>query len=115
MEWPIPKDVTYIRSFMGITGYYRRFIEGFSKIAYPITSLKKNGIRFTWSQKCQDNFDKLKGLLTTTPILRVAYPDKYFTVCMDARKEGLGGVLTHYGHVICDESRKLKEDELCYT
>jgi hypothetical protein len=115
MEWTIRKDVAGIRSFMGITSYYRRFIKGFSKIAYTITSLQKKGIRFTWSQKCQDNFDKLKGLLTTTPILRVAYPDKYFTVCMDARKEGLGGVLTQDGHVICDESRKLKEDELCYT
>ena len=115
MEWPIPKDVADISSFMGIIGYYRRFIEGFSKIAYQITSLQKKGIRFTWSQKCQDNFDKLKGLLTTTPILRVAYPDKYFTVFMDARKKGLGGVLTQYGHVICDETRKLKEYELCYT
>jgi hypothetical protein len=111
MEWPIPKDVADIRSFMGITGYYQRFIEGFSKIAYPITSLQKKGIRFTWSQKCQDNFDKLKGLLTTTPILRVVDPDKDFTVCVDASKEGLGGVLTQDGHVICYESRKLKEHE----
>jgi hypothetical protein len=46
MEWPVPKDVANIRSFMGITGYYRRFIEGFSKITYPITSLQKKGIKF---------------------------------------------------------------------
>jgi hypothetical protein len=52
MEWSIPKDVADIRSFMGITGYYRRFIEGFSKIAYPITSLQKKGTKFNWSQKC---------------------------------------------------------------
>jgi hypothetical protein len=115
MEWPIPKDVADIRSFMGITSYYQRFIEGFSKIAYPITSLQKKGIKFTWSQKCQDNFDKLKILLTTTPILKVADPDKYFTVCVDARKEGLGGVLTQDGHVICYESRKLKEHERNYV
>jgi hypothetical protein len=89
---------------MGITGYYHRFIEGFSKIAYPITSLQKKGTKFIWSQKCQDNFNKLKELLTTTPILRVENPDKDFTVCMDARKEGLGGVLTQEGHVICYES-----------
>jgi hypothetical protein len=86
MEWPIPKDVEDIISFMGITGYYRRFIEGFSKIVYPITSLQKIQIRFNWSQKYQDNFDKLKRLLTTTPILRVADPDKDFIVCVDARK-----------------------------
>jgi len=96
---------------MGIIGYYKRFIEGFSKIVYQITSLQKKGIRFTWSQKCQDNFDKLKRLLTTAPILRVANPDKDFTVCMDASKEGLGGVLTQDGHVICYESHKLKEHE----
>ena len=49
MEWLVPKDVANIRSFMGITGYYRRFIEGFSKIAYPITSLQKKGTNFNWS------------------------------------------------------------------
>ena len=60
MEWPIPKDVVDIKSFMGITRYYRRFIEGFSKISYPITSLQKKGTRFTWSRECQDIFNKLK-------------------------------------------------------
>jgi hypothetical protein len=111
MEWSIPKDVADIRSFMGITRYYRRFIEGFSKIAYPITSLQKKGTKFNWSQKCQDSFNKLKELLTTTPILKVADPDKDFTVCVDASKEGLGGVLTQEGHIICYESQKLKEHE----
>jgi hypothetical protein len=89
MEWPIPKDVPYIRSFMGITDYYRRFIKGFSRIACLITSLQKKGIKFNWSQKCQYNFDNLKGLLTTTPILKVADPYKGFTVCIDASKEVL--------------------------
>jgi hypothetical protein len=60
MEWLVHKDVEDIRSLMGITGYYRRFIEGFSKIAYPITSLQKKGTKFNWSQKCQDSFNKLK-------------------------------------------------------
>ena len=60
MECPVPKDVADIRSFMGITGYYNRFIEGFSKIAYPITSLQKKGTKFNWSQKCQESFNKLK-------------------------------------------------------
>ena len=94
MEWKVPKDVADIRSFMGITGYYRRFIEGFSKIAYPITSLQKKGTKFNWSQKCQDRFNKLKELLTTTPILKVENLDKDFTIYVDASKEWLGGVLT---------------------
>ena len=60
MEWPVPKDVENIWSFMGITRYYRRFIEGFSKIAYSITSIQKKVTKFNWSQKYQDNFNKLK-------------------------------------------------------
>jgi hypothetical protein len=111
MEWPVPKDVADIRSFMGITEFYHRFIEGFSKIAYPINSLQNKGSKFNWSRKCQDSFNKLKELLTTAPILKVEDPDKYFTVCVDASKEGLGGVLTQEGHVICYESHKLKEHE----
>jgi hypothetical protein len=101
MEWPVSKDLTDIRSFMGITGYYQRFIEGFSKITYPITSLEKKGAKFNWSQKCQDSFNKMNELLTSTSILKVADPDKDFTVCVDATKEGLGGFLTQEGYVIC--------------
>jgi hypothetical protein len=115
MEWPVPKDAADIRSFMGITGYYRRFIEEISKIAYPITSLQKKGTKFNWSQKCQDSFNKLKELLTSAPILKVADLDKDFIVCVDASKEGLGGVVTQEGHVICYESQKLKEHERNYV
>ena len=104
MEWSVPKDVADIHSIMGITGYYHRFIEGFSKIAYPITSLRKKGTKFNWSQKCQENFNKLKELLTSMPILKVVDLDKDFRVCVDASKEGLGGVLIQEGHVICYES-----------
>jgi hypothetical protein len=57
----------------------------------------------------------LKELLTSAPILKVAYPDEDFVVCIDACKEGLGGVLTQNGHVICYESRKLKEHEINYA
>ena len=88
---------------MGITGYYHRFIKGFSIISYLITSLQKKGMKFTWSQKCEDSFDKLKRMLTTTPILKVTKPYKGFTICVDVSKEGLGGVLTQNGHVICYE------------
>jgi hypothetical protein len=103
-EWLVPKDVADIHSFMGIIGYYRRFIEGFSKTTYPIISLQKKGTKFNWSQKCQDGFNKLKELLTTPPILKVADPDKDFTVCVDMSKQGLGGVLTQEVHVIFYES-----------
>ena len=74
---------------MGIIGYYRRFIKGFSKITYLITSLQKNGIKFNWTQKFQDNFYKLKELLTITPILKVENLDKDFAFCVDESKEVL--------------------------
>ena len=97
---------------MGLNGYYCRFIEIFSRIAHPIiTGLQKESVRFVWSQQCQESFDKLKRLLTTTPILRIANQIKDFIVCIDASKEGLGGILTQEGHVICYESRKLKKHE----
>jgi len=115
IDWPVPKDVTDVRSFMGITGYYRKFIEGFSLIAYPITSLQKKGKKFEWSAKCEVGFNKLKELLTTTPILKIADPHKDFIVYTDACNEGLGGVLTQEGHVIAYESRKLKIHENNYA
>ena len=67
-EWPFPKDVTDVRSFMGITGYYRRFIEGFSRITNPITFLQNKGKKFVWDKKCEESLKKLKELLTTAPI-----------------------------------------------
>ena len=106
-EWPVPKDVTNVQSFMGITGYYRWFIDWFSRIANPITSLQKKGKKFEWNQKCEESFKKLKTLLTTAPILRIVDPNNDFVVCTDACNDGLGGVLTQEGHVIAYESRKL--------
>eukprot|EP00253_Pinus_taeda_P009116 PITA_09116 len=76
MDWPIPKDVADIRSFMGLVGYYRRFMEGFSKVAFPITSLQKKGKAFQWTTDFQKSFEQLKPLLTTAPILSIADPDK---------------------------------------
>ena len=79
---------------MGITGHYQRFIEGFSRISYPITSLQKKGKKFEWSQKSEEIFKKLKTLLTIAPILRIDDPNKDFTVCTNACNDGLGGVST---------------------
>ena len=93
---------------MGITGYYQRFIKGFSRIANSITSLQNKGKKFEWSQKCEDSFKNLKTLLTTTPILRIVDPSKDFIVCTDTCNDSLGGVLTQEGHVIAYESRSLR-------
>ena len=100
---------------LGITDYYQRFIEGFSRIANTITSLQKKGKKFDWNQKCEEIFKKLKTLLTSTPILRIADPNKEFEVCIDACNDGLGSVLTQEGHVIAYESRKIKIHEKNYA
>jgi hypothetical protein len=113
--WPTPRNVSNIRSFMGLVGYYRTFIVGFSKITHPITYLQKKGTKFEWTLKCEKNFNLLKELLTSAPVLKIVDPDESFVVCTDACKEGLGGVLTQNGHVIGYESRNLKEHERNYA
>jgi hypothetical protein len=115
MDWPTPKDVSDIRSFMGLVGYYRRFIKGFSKISCPITSLRKKGVKLFWTSECEERFQELKHLLTNAHVLKIAYPNKDFLLCKDAWKEGIGGVLMQEGHVICYESRKLNEHEINYV
>ena len=59
--WKTPKNVTEIKSFLGLDGYYRRFIEGFSKIAKPMTSLTQKGVKFEWTEDCEKSFQELKG------------------------------------------------------
>jgi len=67
LEWEAPQNVCEIRSFLGMAGYYRRFIEGFSKIARPMTKLLEKGSRFVWTAECQASFDELKKRLTSAP------------------------------------------------
>ena len=76
MEWHIPQNVANIQSFMGLAGYYRRFIEGFSRIYFPITSLQIKGKLFKWTIECQHSFGRLKRLFTTTLVLRVVDSNK---------------------------------------
>jgi len=83
LDWPVPKNVVDIQSFMGLVGYYCRFIKGYSRIAYPMTSLQKKWRVFKWTMECQLSFEKLKHLLTSAPILKVANP----FVWMPASKE----------------------------
>jgi hypothetical protein len=114
-EWSSLKNVTEVRSFMGLVGYYIRFIEGFSKITHPITSLQRKGMKFPWTLDCERSFQHLKQLLASAPILRIVDPEEDFIVCTDGCNEGLGGVLSQNGFVICYESRKLKDHERNYA
>ena len=69
LNWKPPTSVIEIRSFLGLAGYYRKFVEGFSKIATPLTRLTRKEEPFLWSEACQQSFDELKGRLTSAPVL----------------------------------------------
>ena len=93
MNWKNTRNVTYVRFFMGLSRYYKRFIERLSKFAHSITSLQKKGIKFEWTPRCEESFQQLKNILTSAPILKIADPEKDFLMCTNACNQGLGGVL----------------------
>jgi hypothetical protein len=85
-KWQSPKSVTEIHSFLGLAGYYRRFIENFSKIAKPMTELLKSNMLYVWSDKCEASFQELKTRLTTTPVLTLPDASKDFVVYCDTSR-----------------------------
>jgi hypothetical protein len=115
LEWKPPTTVHQVRSFLGLAGYYRRFIPDFSKLVNPITSLLKNDIKFNWSSKCNEAFEQLKVLLTTAPVLAQPDIEKPFDVYCDTSGSGLGCVLMQEGRVIAYASRQLRRHEEHYT
>jgi hypothetical protein len=105
LEWKPPTTVNHVRSFLGLAGYYRRFIPDFSKIVKPITNLLKNDTKFNWSSRCNEAFEQLKVLLTTAPVLAQPDIEKPFDVYCDVSGNGLGCVLMQEGRVIAYASR----------
>jgi hypothetical protein len=114
LEWNSPTIVHQVRSFLGLAGYYRRFIPDFSKIVKPVTGLLKNDTKFDWSSKCNEAFEQLKVLLTTAPVLAQPEIEKSFDVYCDASGSGLGCVLMQEGRVIAYVSRQLRWHEEHY-
>ena len=114
LDWKTPKSVKDIRSFLGLAGYYRRFIEGFSKIAKPMTDLLKKDKMFAWTNKAEESFKTLKAKLTSAPVLVLPDTSKDFVVFCDASLQGLGCVLMQEGHVVAYASRQLKPHEHNY-
>ena len=114
-SWPTPRNVTEIRSFLGLAGYYRRFVEGFSRIAAPLTALTRKDKKYEWTPKCEENFQKLKRKLTSAPVLIIPNVDAgNFVIYSDASKTGLGAVLMQDGKVVAYASRQLKNHEQNY-
>ncbi|XP_062105107.1 uncharacterized protein LOC133816821, partial [Humulus lupulus] len=84
-DWPRPKNASEVRSFLGLAGYYRKFVDGFSKIATPLTNLTRKQQKFNWNDKCEESFQLLKDKLCSTPVLSVPTPnDKFANVVADA-------------------------------
>jgi hypothetical protein len=114
MDWKPPESVHQIWSFLGLAGYYRRFILDFSRIANPMTELLKKGVKFVSSEACEKAFHTLRQHLTSTPVLVQPDNSKSFEVFCDASGTGLDCVLMQEGRVIAYASRALRPHELKY-
>jgi len=109
LRWERLTTVTEIHSFLELAGYYKRFIEGFSTIATPLTRLTRKNIRWEWSKECEESFQELKRRLTTALVLILPSRTEGFVVYSDASRKGLGCVLMQHGKVVAYASRQLHE------
>jgi hypothetical protein len=114
LDWKPPMSVSEVQSFLGLAGYYRRFILNFSKATKLITELLKKGNKYIWNDACDESFKVLKKLLTTSPVLTQPDITKPFYVYCDAFGTGLGGVLMQEGQVISYSSWQLRRHEEHY-
>ena len=93
VNWKPPKNVSEVRSFLSLAGYYRKFVEGFSKIAAPLTKLTRKDVKYDWVDAFQQSFEELKGRLTLAPVLALPNGRDGFMVYSDDSRQGLGCVL----------------------
>jgi deoxyuridine 5'-triphosphate nucleotidohydrolase len=115
-DWPIPKNVSEVRSFLGLTGYYRRFIRNYAKVAGPLTELTKKDTKFDWRTEQQEAFDELKQRLITAPVLKIPDVTKPFRVVTDASDYAIGAILEQQDdegkwHPCAFTSKQLKKAE----
>ncbi|WMV30378.1 hypothetical protein MTR67_023763 [Solanum verrucosum] len=113
-NWVRPSSVTEVRSFVGLTSYYCRFVKNFASIATRLTILTKKEIPFEWTEKCEESFQKRKTLLTNAPILALPVEGNNFIVYCDASRSSLGAVLMPDKNIIAYTSRQLKVHERNY-
>ncbi|MCF8701904.1 hypothetical protein L3054_11000 [Corynebacterium sp. MC-10] len=113
-NWPRPTTPTEVRSFLGLAGYYRRFVEKFASISAPLTKLTQKGAKFQWSDACEQSFQLLKEKLTSAPVLTLPEGSDGYVLYCDASGVGLGCVLMQNGKVIAYASRQLRKHEKNY-
>jgi hypothetical protein len=114
LDWKPPTSITQVRSFLGLVGYYRRFILNIFKITKPITKLLKKGTKYVWSEDCNEAFQTLKKLLTTSPVLGQPDIAKSFDEYCDASSTGFGCVLMYEGRVISYSLQQLRRHKEHY-
>ena len=105
LDWKPPRNVIEVRSFLGLVGYYRRFVKGFYMTAAPMTRLLQKNVTYEWSEKCQRSFNNLKAFLTEALVLTQPTRNKEYVIFSDASLNGLGCVLMQEGKVIAYASR----------
>ncbi|TQD86597.1 hypothetical protein C1H46_027863 [Malus baccata] len=113
-NWEQPRTNTEVRSFLGLAGYYRRFVQDFSMIALPLTKLTRKDVKFEWDDSCEQSFQQLKYCLTHAPVLILPDDNGNFEIYSDASLNGLGCVLMQQSRVIAYASRQLKIHERNY-
>ena len=114
VNWKPLKNVLKVISFLGLAGYYRKFVEGFSKIEAPLTKLTRKDVKYDWVEACQQSFEELKDRLTSAPVLALLNGRDGFVVYSDASQQGLGCVLMQNDRVIAYAFRQLKKHEENY-
>ena len=93
LSWKPPTSVHEVRSFLGLAGYYRRFVQNFSIIASPLTKLLRKNVKFVWKEECQSSFDELKACLTSASVLTLPVTGLEYVMYSDASRNGLSGIL----------------------
>ena len=120
VKWPTPNSVKDVRRFLGLSSYYRRFVQNFASIAAPLHKLAQKGIKFAWSPECQEAFDTLKHCLSSSPVLKYPDQERQFILDTDASEVGIGATLSQQDddgleHPVAFASKSLSKSQRRYS